>query len=307
MTGRLGATERTTDRTTDHKGKTMQQHFETTGPINLRVEILNGDVTLTATDVPTTSVRLLPRGRSGEELAERFTVEAHGNDVVVIGPKAREGLFGFGSKGSVDVEIDLPAESTVDVKAGYGDVKATGLLGDARVATGAGDLTFHELGAADLRSGSGDLTVRAVRGGLNARTGSGDISVGTAGDRVDLVSGSGDVELRRAEAAVRAKTGSGDVRIGASAADLDVMTGTGDVKLDGVHGGDIRTKTGTGDVTVGVAAGVAAFLDLNTVTGDVHVDLEETSGPGDAEATTSVFVQSGSGDIRVKRAQVSLA
>ena len=84
------------------------------------------------------------------------------------------------------------------------------------------------------------------------------------------------------------------------------MTGTGDVKLGAVHGGDIKARTGTGDVSIAVAAGVAAYLDLNTVTGDVRIDLEDSNGPGDAEAQTSLAVQSGSGDIHVKRAQVSL-
>ncbi|EWT00805.1 hypothetical protein N865_13715 [Intrasporangium oryzae NRRL B-24470] len=303
----MSSPDPTTDHNTiDRKGKTMQHHFETTGPITLKVEIPAGDVTLRATEALTTSVRLVPRGRGGADLAERFTVEAHGNEVVVIAPK-REGFLGFGSKGSVDVEIDLPVGSAVDARTGSGHVRATGLLDDVRASTGSGKLSFHELGDAELRSGSGDVTVRAVRGGLSAKTGSGDLVFGSLGGRSDLVSGSGDIEIRRAEAPVKAKTGSGDVRIEASAADIEVMTGSGDVRLAGVHGGEVRARTGTGDVTIGVAAGVAAYLDLDSVAGDVDVDLEETSGPGDAEATTSLFVHAGIGDIHVKRAEVSLA
>lgn len=282
-----------------------ERSFETTGPINLKVELLAGDVKLSATDATATTVRLVPHGRGGEELAERFTVEARGNDVVVIAPK-KESLFGF-SKGSVDVEVDLPHGSTVDIKTGSGDVTASGLLGEVRAATGSGDLTFHEVGEADLKSGSGDITLQSTSGDADIKTGSGDVTVGTAGGRLDLVSGSGDINLRRSDAPVRAKTGSGDLRIGASTGDLDLMTGTGDVTLAGVHGGEVRAKTGTGDVSIGVANGVAAYLDLNTVTGDVGIALEETSGPGDAEAQARLVVHSGSGDIRVKRAQVSLS
>ena len=282
-----------------------ERNFETTGPVNLKVELLAGDVKLTATDTTATSVRLVPRGRGGEELAERFTVEARGNDVVVIAPK-KESLFGF-SKGSVDVEVDLPVGSTVDVRTGSGDVTASGLLGDVRAATGSGDLTFHEVGEADLKSGSGDNTLQSTTGDADIKTGSGDVTVGTAGGRLDLVSGSGDINLRRSDAPVKAKTGSGDLRIGASTGDLDLMTGTGDVTLAGVHGGEVRAKTGTGDVSIGVANGVAAYLDLNTVTGDVGIALEEASGPGDSEARAKLVVHSGSGDIRVKRAQVSLS
>ena len=95
--------------------------------------------------------------------------------------------------------------------------------------------------------------------------------------------------------------------IGASIGDLELMTGTGDVTSARVHGGSVRAKTGTGDVSIAVAAGVAAYLDLNTVTGDVKIDLDETDGPGDAEAQASLSVHSGSGDIQVRRAQVSLA
>lgn len=284
----------------------VEDHFETTGPIRLKVEQLVGDVTLTATDDPTTTVRLKPHGRAGEELAQRFTVEARGNDVVVLAPK-KEGLFGLAFKGSVDVEVSLPASSTVDTRTGSGDVHGTGLFADVRAATGAGDIGFHELAAADLKSGSGDISVQAVRGEARLKTGSGDVVIGQSGDRIDIVSGSGDVDIRRADAEVKAKTGSGDVTIKASAADLDLMTGTGDVRLEGVHGGTVKARTGTGDVAISVANGVAAYLDLNTVTGDVAVDLEQTDGPGDAEARAALNVQSGSGDILVKRAQVSLA
>ena len=288
-------------------GTNLETRFDTTGPINLKVELLVGDVTLTAGPAPTTTVRLVPHGRNGAELAEKFTVEARGDDVVVIAPKPREGFFSLGSKGSVDVEIELPVSSTVDAKTGAGDVTAAGLLGDVRVSTGAGDLTLHEVGSAHLKSGSGDVTVQSASGDVNAKTGSGDVSIGSAGGRLDLVSGSGDISLRRTDATVKARTGSGDLHVDASTGDLELVTGTGDVVLGAVHGGRIQAKTGTGDVTVGIAGGVATYLDLNSVTGDVDVDLDSTDGPGNSEARASLSVSSGSGDIHVKRAKASLA
>lgn len=288
-------------------GTTLETRFDTTGPITLKAELLVGDLTLTVGDGPTTTVRLHPHGKHGADIAEKFTVEAHGNDVSVLAPKLRDSLFSLGTKGSVDVEIELPSASTVEAKTGAGDVTAAGLLGDVRASTGAGDVTFHEVGTGAFKSGSGDITVQAARGDLDAKTGSGDITIGSGGGRLDLVSGSGDIDLRRSDAAVKARTGSGDLTVGASTGDLELTTGTGDIRLGGVHGGEVRGRTGTGDVTIAVASGVAAYLDLNTVTGDVTIDLDETSGPGDAEAQTRLVVHSGSGDIRVKRAQVSLA
>lgn len=283
----------------------MEHTFHTPGPIRLTVELLAGDVTVRATETDTTSVRLTPRGRGGEELAERFTIEQRGDEVVVLAPK-RDSIFSFG-KGSVDVEVTLPQRSILDARTGSGDIDVTGIMDRARAGTGSGDVTLDEFAGGELKSGSGDISARVVRGDLALKTGSGDVKVDTSSARIELVSGSGDVTVRRAEGPLKAKTGSGDLVVVASSADLDLMTGTGDVKLLAVHAGEVRAKTGTGDVVVAIAGGVATYLDLNTVTGDVDVDLDEAAGPDGAESTASLHVQSGSGDIHVKRAQVSLS
>jgi DUF4097 and DUF4098 domain-containing protein YvlB len=283
----------------------MDRSFSTPAPIRLRTEILAGDIAVRAGTTDTTTVQLTPRGRGGEELVGRFTVEQRGDEVVILAPKVRESIFTLG-KASVDIEVTLPERSILDARTGAGDIDVTGLMDRCRVATGSGDITLDEFAGGDLKSGSGDLTARVVRGDLSLKTGSGDITIDTTSAAVDLVSGSGDVTVRRAEGPLKAKTGSGDLVIVASAADLDVITGTGDDKLVAVHTGEIRAKTGTGDVTVGNTTGVATYLDLNTVTGDVEVDLDQADGPGDAESTAALYVQSGSGDIHVKRAHVSL-
>ena len=271
----------------------FEKSFETPGPITLRVEVQRGDVTLTASEVSTTRVRLIPHDGDSDRLTEGFTVQARGDEVVVLAPKGRENGFGFGRRSSVDVEVELPVGSAIDVKTGSGDVTARGLLARVEAASGSGDLTFEDVDAAELTSGSGDITTRAVRGGVKAKTGSGDLTLESVGDDADLVAGSGDIQLRRADGEVTAKTGSGDIGVGASSADLTLMTGTGDVKLGAVHGGAVRAKTGTGDVAIAVATGVAAYLDLNTVTGDVKVDLDEADGPEGSESQASLTVHSG--------------
>lgn len=288
--------------------ESMERQFETSGPVTLRVEVQRGDVSLIATERTATRVRLIPHNGDGADLAERFTVEARGDgEVVVLEHRGGGSGFVLGRRGSIDVEVELPTGSAVDVKAGSGDVTARGRLADVEAVSGSGDLTFEDVDAAELKSGSGDITVRAVLGGVMAKTGSGDITLESAGDDVDLIAGSGDIQLRRADSEVRAKTGSGDIGIVASSGDLTLMTGTGDVKLGAVAGGTVQAKTGTGDVSIAVAIGVAAYLDLNTVTGDVKVDLDEADGPEGSESQASLTVHSGSGDIRVARAKGSLS
>lgn len=285
--------------------ETIETTFDTPTAIRLKVEAYVGDVSIAAGELSTTTVWLHPHGRKGVELAEQFTVEQRGDEVVVSAPKLRDGFMSFLKGGSVDVQIELPVGSSVDAASGSGDVRLAGPLSDVRGASGSGDVTVEQATEAELKSGSGDLTIEVASGGVRAKTGSGDVTVGAVGGRFDGSTGSGDVSVRECRGSAKARTGSGDLSIGTSTGDLELVTGTGDISLGAVQGGDIHARTGTGDVVIGVVDGVAALLDLNTVTGDVDVDLDSTDGPGDAEAQTRLSVHSGSGDIRVARARLT--
>lgn len=281
---------------------TREHTFETPRPIRLRIETPVGDVSVSAGDHPTTTVVLRPRGKDGADLAAKFVVEQRGDEVVVLAPKLRDTMFSV-ARGSVDVEVHLPTDSTLDVRSGSGDIAVTGRVADLDASTGSGDITAAECTAVRMKSGSGDLSVQSAQGDVRAKTGSGDVSVGNAGGRLDLTTGSGDVSLVRSVGQVKAKSGSGELALGSSTGDLELVTGTGDISLAAVQGGSVHARTGTGDVSIGVADGVAALLDLNSITGDVDVDLDSVDGPGDAEAQTRLSAFSGSGDIRVTRAR----
>lgn len=287
-------------------GALSERSFETSGPIRLRVQLGVGDLTVRAGAEGVTLVRLIPRGTRGEELLPRFVVEQRGAEIHVQGPRDREPFLSWGRRAAVDVEVDLPTRSELDVRLGSCGVVTSGVLGRVVAVTGSGALSVDEVAGGQLSSGSGDVAAGAVRGPLEAKTGSGDVSIEVAGADVSLVSGSGDVWVGRAEAALKAKTGSGDITVGASVGDIELQSGTGNLDLQGIHGGQVRAKTGTGDVTLAVVQGVAAYLDLNSVTGDVTIDLEQASGPDDEDATAGLSVRSGSGDIHVKRARPSL-
>ena len=68
--------------------------FETPRPVHLRVELYVGRVTITAEQTDQTTVELKPRDRQAEELLERSRVEQVGDEIRVIVPKGRGGLFG---------------------------------------------------------------------------------------------------------------------------------------------------------------------------------------------------------------------
>jgi DUF4097 and DUF4098 domain-containing protein YvlB len=215
-------------------------------------------------------------------------------------PKNKGGFFG--RKGQVRARIHLPHESSLKVDTGSADLEARGRFAEASVNSGSGDIEIEQIASGDLKAGSGDVDVEKVIASVKVKTGSGDIKLGPVGGACDVMAGSGDVVLDAVEGSLKVKTGSGDVVVRSGGERVDAMAGSGDVVIEQVNHGEVFAKTGSGDVTIGVSDGTAAYLDIQTVTGDVRSSLDTTESPLDGDATVSINVVSGTGDVVLQRA-----
>lgn len=274
--------------------------FSTPEPVRLRVELWAGTISVSAHETDTTVVELEPGDDAAQELISRATVEQRGNDIVVLVPKSRGGLFRRGS--DIDATIRVPLRSAVSVETASADVELTGVLGEVQVSTGSGDTDIEHADAVVVRTGSGDIGIGTVNGNCSVKSGSADVSIGLVGGNCDLLSGSGDVEVDSVGGRLSVKTGSGDVVVQSGGGDVDAMAGSGDVELHRVDHGRVKAKTGSGDIAIGVAPGTAAYLDIMTVSGDVTSELDGAESPSDGEQTVEISVMSGSGDVVLQRA-----
>src|SRR5262245_10532418 len=119
--------------------------FETPKPITATVEIVIGDLRITAGERTTTRVEVRPSDPSNDEdakAAERTRVEYLNERMLVKAPKLRSWMSRKG--GSIDVTIELPAGSSVHGTAGSADVSCDGPLGECRIRTGLGDIHVEE-------------------------------------------------------------------------------------------------------------------------------------------------------------------
>lgn len=281
----------------------MHESFATPEPVRLNVEVWVGRVDLRASDTDETTVDLVPmhNDSAAEELIAAARVEQYGNQIDVLLPKPRTGLFG-GRKGSVRATIAVPTHSAVKVAAGSADVEAIGTFGDATIETGSGDVELETIDAGKIKVGSGDVALRTANGRLDLKSGSGDVAIGVLNEAADLTTGSGDVVLDTASGRLKTKTGSGDIVVKSSTGNADVLAGSGDVLLRRLESGELKAKTGSGDISVGVPDGTAAYLDVTTVTGSVSSDLDGAEPPSDGAPTVAITIQSGSGDVVLQRA-----
>lgn len=215
------------------------QKFTTPATVTAVLDIPAGRIQLIAADRTDTTVEVRPAdpAKSRDVKAAGQTEVTYTDGVLRIqAPEAKNQLFG--PSGTVEVTVQLPAGSRVEVTSACGEVRGVGRFGDvtvdsaqgpvkfdetasARLAVQAGDITVGRLtGDAELRTQKGDLTItEAVRGTVTLRTEQGDVNIGAArGTSATLDAGTSygrvDNTLQNAGAAtltVHATTAHGDI------------------------------------------------------------------------------------------------
>jgi DUF4097 and DUF4098 domain-containing protein YvlB len=276
--------------------------FSTPQPVRLRVEVWEGTITVLAEETDTTTVELVPESSGGAavELIDRATVEQRGNEIVVLLPKSRGGLFRRGS--GVSATIHVPLTSAASVQSASADMELLGVLGEVQAFTGSGDIRIEHAQVCTVRTGSGDVSIGTVHGTCAVKSGSADVAIELVAGDCDLMTGSGDLSIGTVAGRLTVKSGSGDVTVTTGDGDVDAMAGSGDLTFNRVQHGQVKARTGSGDVAIGVASGTAAYLDIMTMSGDVHSELDGAEGPGDGDPTVKIRVVSGSGDVVLQRA-----
>ncbi|GIF76066.1 hypothetical protein Asi02nite_55840 [Asanoa siamensis] len=215
--------------------------FETPGAISVVLEVPAGRVRFIASERADTTVRVDPVDASKSrdvKAARRVTVECRDGVLRVADLTAAKHTL-FGSSGSVEVTVELPAGSAVEGRSACCEVRGVGRLGDVAFDGAYRRIKIDEAGSVRLTAIDGDVEVGRLGGAARISTARGDIRIAEAVD--------GAVVLR---------TGFGDISIGATAgvsATLDAGTGYGRVanalKNDGTAGLDIRATTSHGDIT----------------------------------------------------------
>jgi DUF4097 and DUF4098 domain-containing protein YvlB len=214
------------------------QKFDTPAPISTVLDIPAGRVRFIATDRADTTVEVLPASASkGRDVktAEQTRVD-YSDGVLRIETSARNHYVG--PSGSIDVTVQLPADSRVEAKAGSAELRAVGRLGDVAFDGAYRQIKLDEAASVRLTAVDGDVEVGRLNGPAEISTARGDIRI---------------AEARRGVVVLR--TQSGDISVDAAAgvsAALDAGTGYGRIsnalKNDGTADLDIHATTAYGDV-----------------------------------------------------------
>ena len=272
--------------------------FETHTPVKLRIENPKGRIRVFAAETEQTRVELDALDGSARAIIDEAEVAQYAGEIVVRIPKFPR-LFGFWN--SIDVVVHLPTDSGALLSTGSGLVETEGKLADVRVRSGSGAVRLGPCSEVHVSTGSGEIAVDSASGSVEAETGSGRIVVGEVGEDVRIITASGRAELAHAKGLARLKTASGSIDIGEAGDTVDAFAVSGHVHIRRADHGSVRAKAVSGRISVGVANGTAALLDIATVSGHVHSDLEQGAPPTEGEKHVELTLRTTSGSVNVAR------
>jgi hypothetical protein len=246
----------------------------------VEIQLSSSDVRIRGTDAD----RVVVRTRAGEAIDAEIRIDAGPRLVRILDGDGgfRIGPLRVRTRGSADLDIELPRTAAVSLRTMSGDVVADGIGGPSRWASASGDLHVTvDGGPVAMDSMSGDAILEAsVAVGLTARTVSGDLRVRAPRlDALNASTTSGDIRVEAGlgtAAAHSISSVSGDVEVATgSPVRLEAETIAGDVRATGTHrseGARGRRILVTGDGSV--------RMSVRTTSGDVRLRAL------DAEAST---------------------
>ncbi|MBP2335009.1 DUF4097 and DUF4098 domain-containing protein YvlB [Saccharothrix coeruleofusca] len=278
--------------------------FATPEPISAVIELYAGDVRIVASDRADTVVEVRPSDKSDEsdvKAAQATRVDFADGTLTVRGPKPRMIDFSKRSR-SVDLLVKLPAGSRLHVELSLGDCHGTGVLGECRVKTAAGNVHLDRTGPLRLDTSAGHLTVEEVGGDAEIATGGGKVRVGVVDGGAVVKNSNGGTEIGEITGVLRVRSANGDITVDRAGAEVEARTANGDIRVGEVARDVVVLNSGYGDLDVAVPEGVAAWLDLNTGHGRVRNSLEAVDrAPDESEQTVEVRARTSFGDITVRR------
>ena len=277
--------------------------FNTPEPISTTAHVEAGSICFTAGDRTDTVVEVRPRDPKKDQdvrAADQTEVTYASGVLTVRTPKQR---YLVGRTGTVDVTVELPTGSRVDMTGAWAQVLGEGRLGEVRVKTSSGDVRLDTTGPLQLTASHGSITVDRIEGMAEITTSSGSLRVGTVDGPAVLKNSHGTTTVGAATGALRVSGANGDIDIARAEGSVVATTAHGTLRVAEVSSGTVQLETSYGAIEVGIREGTAAWLDVSSGHGQVRNTLTASETPEKTEDTVEVRARTRYGNIEVRRAR----
>ncbi|WP_406731308.1 DUF4097 family beta strand repeat-containing protein [Streptomyces sp. NBC_01794] len=277
--------------------------FDTPEPISATAHVYAGSIRFTAGDRLDTVVEVRPRDpkRDQDVRSANQTEVTYASGVLTVRTPKRSNLVG--GTGTVDVTVELPTGSRVDMTGAWAQVLGEGRLGEVRVKTSSGDVRLDTTGPLQLTASHGSITVDRIEGMAEITTSSGSLRVGTVDGPAVLKNSHGTTTVGAATGDLRVNGANGDIDIARAEGSVAATTAHGTLRVAEVARGTVQLETSYGAIEIGIREGTAAWLDVSSGRGQVSNTLTASETPEKSEDTVEVRARTRYGNIDVRRAR----
>ncbi|MFI9172596.1 DUF4097 family beta strand repeat-containing protein [Streptomyces lincolnensis] len=275
--------------------------FDTPEPISVTAHVGAGSIQFAAGDRLDTVVEVRPRDpeRDKDVRAAEQTEVAYASGVLTVRTTERRLI---GPSGAVDVVVDLPAGSHIEVTGSWAQILGEGRLGEVRVKA-SGDVRLDTTGPLNVTAAHGSIVVDRVEGMAEITTSSGNMRIGLVDGPAVLKNSNGTTTVGVVTGDLQVKGANGGIDITRAEASVTVTTTNASFRVAEVSSGDVRLETSNGSIEVGIREGTAAWLDVSSNRGQVRNRLTASETPEEAEGTVKVHARTNWGNIDVLRAK----
>lgn len=276
--------------------------FDTPEPISVTAYVYAGSIRFTAGDRPDTVVEVRPRDPKKDldvRTADQTEVAHVNGNLTVTTPKAN--LIGRG--GTVDVTVELPTGSNVDLTGAGTSLIGEGRLGEVHVKISAGDARLDTTGPLQLKLSHGSSAVDRVEGLAEITSSTGNVRVGIVDGPAVLKNTHGNTTVRAVTGELRMSGANGAIDIARAEASVVGTTTNGSLRVAEVARGTVQLETSNGSIEVGIREGTAAWLDVSSNRGQVRNTLAASEAPEQTEETVKVRARTNWGNIDILRAK----
>ncbi|MEV4040356.1 DUF4097 family beta strand repeat-containing protein [Streptomyces umbrinus] len=276
--------------------------FETPEPISATAYVYAGSIRFTTGDRLDTVVDVRPRDPKKDmdvRTADQTEVSYASGTLTVTTPKANL----LGRSGTVDVSVELPTGSNIDMTGAGTQMIGEGRLGEVRVKITAGDVRLDTTGPLQLKVSHGSSTVDRVEGMAEITTSTGNVRVGVVDGPAVLKNSHGSTTVGAVTGELRMSGANGAIDITRAEASVVGTTTNGSLRVAEVARGNVQLETSNGAIEVGIREGTAAWLDVSSNRGHVRNTLAASEAPEQTEETVKVRARSNWGNIDVLRAK----
>ncbi len=254
--------------------------YTVSGKPSVRVETDDGDIEISAGASNEVNARVVTSGMKISSSDVHVIESQQGDRIELIVKTPKHWLtFNFGQHHGVRVQVQVPAQSDLEIRSGDGDVKSGPVSGHIQIDTGDGNINSNGLrGDLHLHTGDGHVEGTDFDGNLSADTGDGHITVRGRFDVLYLKSGDGNIQ---ADVLQGSKIASG----------WTLHTGDGhvDMKLPDGFSAELDAHTGDGHISLDFPVTVSGSISESRIHGKIN-------GGGGMLAITS-----GDGSIRIEK------